>query len=334
MRGTWLNRIPLLLALVLALLISPLANAADVTVECGKKKTTNFTSISAALATLSKQGPNTIHITGNCKENVVIDKFDDLTLLGSSNASIMDGTPNNPDDDVIDIGNSRNVLVKDLTINGGAAGIACFQFSNCNLQNLTVQGAADVGVAYIQSGGQGDNVTIQNNQFRGLLLQEESTVRFGGNILAAGTTSTIQNNGNATDGGLGVDVQHNSTLLLVNATIQNHPDGDGVGVRFGSVLRVFSALTITGSGGSGISAESSVVRLQGGLGPLTITGNTGSGVSLGHLTFLQMSGSRNISGNGAPDVNCTVTTAKTRGTGGSATPNLGGGTTNCTEPAP
>jgi len=45
-------------------------------------------------------------------------------------------------------------------------------------------------------------------------------------------------------------------------------------------------------------------------------------------------GPRTISGNGSPDVNCTVSTAKTEGTGGSATPNLGGGTTNCTEPAP
>ncbi|MGH9554283.1 MAG: right-handed parallel beta-helix repeat-containing protein [Terriglobales bacterium] len=318
---------------MVVLFLSPAANAADVTVECNKKKTTNFTSINTALASLSKQGPHTVHVSGNCKEAVVIDGFYSLTLVGDSpGASISDPTPSVPDDnDVIDISYSRNVFVKDLTINGGSSGIACFRFSNCDLQNLVVQGASDTGVLYVRSGdGVADNVTIQNTGFAGLQVLNGSNVAFGGGFLAEGTTSTIQNNGNAENGALGVNVLHNSTLFLANTTVQNHSNGDGVNVAFGSVLRVLGA-TITGSGGNGVSVETSQVLLQ---GANEITGNVGNGVRLSHLSYLRAGGDKVISGNGAPDVNCSVSTAKTRGTGGSGTETLGGGTTNCAEPAP
>ena len=261
-----------LAAVCLFLVGAGLAYAADVTVECNKKKTTNFTSINTALATLAKQGPNTIHVSGPCKEAVVIDGFDNLTLIAAGpGTSISDPTPSNlEDNDVVDILESRNVTVQGFTINGGVEGVACFQFSVCYLRELTVQGASDSGVFFGRSSGFVDNSTITGSSGNGVSAQGSVVRLQGGN--------TINANG-----------------------------ANGV------VLRNTSTLAISGAD--------------------TITANGGNGVALGHLSFLRM-GAATISGNAAPDVNCSVTTAKTQGTGGSATPNLGGGTTNCTEPAP
>jgi hypothetical protein len=351
-----------LAAVWLLLLTAASAYGAEVTVECGKKKTTNFTSINTALATLSKQGPNTIHVSGPCKEAVLVDGYEDLTIIGSGpSASISDPTPSVSDDnDVVDIMQSRNVTVQGLTINGGILGVACFQFSVCYVREMLVQGQSDTGVGYFRSSGFVDNTTIQNTQFGGLAAFHNSNVIYGSNLFGTPGTATIQNNGTVDNGSVGVNVQNGSHVTLLRATIQNHSGGDGVAVSFGSNLRLLVSSTITGNAGNGIVVSGAVARIQNGgetvsitnnggsgialantatlqaqgPGNLNITGNTGNGISVGHLSFLRLGGGRTITGNGSPDVNCSSVTSVTIGTGGSATPNLGGGTTNCTEPAP
>jgi len=329
------------------LLVTGSAYAVDVIVGCSNPKA-KVKTITAALALLSKQGPNTIQVSGACIEYVAIDGFQDLTLVGSSGASISDPTPLDlEDNDVVDILNSRNVTVQGFTINGGSFGVACFQFSVCNLRDLMVQGASNTGVGYFRSSGFVDNTTIQNTLFGGITAAQASSVAFGSGLFGTPGTATIQNNGTADNGSLGVNVVNGSEMTLAGATVQNHIFGDGASVAFGSILRVANS-TITQSGGNGVSVQSSVVRLQGGnsitnngangvnlrntstlqiSGADTITGNGGNGVTLGHLSFLRMGGAT-ISGNFAPDVNCSVTTAKTQGT-----VSIVGGTTNCSEPA-
>lgn len=256
-----------------------------------------------------------------------------MTLAGGPGASINDPTPTVADDNnVIDIVNSRNILVKDLTVNGGLNGILCAFFSHCHLSNVTVQGAVE-GVGYARSTGNlTDNTTIQNNVFGGMSVIRNSHLRIVG--------LTVQTNGNPTDGAYGIFVDDNGHVDLFLSTIQDHDDGDGIIIGTGSHVGLFGT-TVTGNGGAGVSVgPSSVLRVRGGLGQNVITGNGGDGIRLDHLTFLSVAGPRNITGNGGLDVNCTVSTAKTRGTGGSASPNLlvpgtpPNGTTNCTEPAP
>jgi hypothetical protein len=337
------------------LLLTASAYAADVSVDCNKKKT-----ITAALAVLSKQGPNTIHVSGACNETVIIDDYEDLTLIANPSASINDPTPSNPsDNDVVGIFQSRNITLRGFTINGGAVGVACYQFSVCYLRDLIIQGQSDTGVVYSRSGGFVDNTTIQNTLLGGLALSSQSEVLFGSGVFGTPGTATIQDIGTEANGSLPVWVLNGSELTLGGATVQNNAYGDGAYVAFGSVLRMINS-TITGNGGNGIKADSSVVRFQlesvpvsitnngsagirlqntstvqsQGSGTLTISGNAGNGISIGHLSFVRLGGGRTITGNGSPDVNCSVSTARSDGVGDSGSPNLGGGTTNCTEPAP
>ncbi len=338
------------------LLAAASAYATNLTVDCKAKKNN---SIQAALNLLSKQGPHTITVSGACNQAVLIEKFDDLTLVTTTGASINDPTPLDlEDNNAVNISQSRNVTLQGFTINGGVEGVACFDFSVCILRELVLEGQSDNGVAFSRSSGFVDNTTIQNTLFSGLGLFSSSEVLFGSGIFAPGT-STIQNNGTADNGSIGVNVQNGSHLALLGVTIQDHDFGDGVSVGFGSLLRVFNS-TITGNAGNGISVTSAIVRLLGSFGPnsvtnnggngvnlaftstmqagaggpLNITGNTGHGVFVGHLSFVRLGGTRTITGNASPDVNCSASTAKTSGVGDSTSPNLGGGTTNCTEPAP
>jgi hypothetical protein len=335
---------------VLLLAATVSAYATDLAVNCGAKKNN---SIQAALNSLSKQGPHTITVSGTCNEAVLIESFDNLTLVATPGASINDPTPLDlEDNDVIFITDSR-VTVQGFTINGGVDGVVCSHFSVCYLRELIVQGASNTGVFFSTGSGAVENTTIQNTLFGGILVGNGSSVVFGGGILGTPGTATIQNNGTADNGALGVSVANGGTLTLLNATIQNHPYGDGAQANLGSFLRLLDS-TITGSGRNGVTVQSSVVSLAGvssitnngarGVnlvntstlqtsGSNTITGNAGNGITVGHLSFVRLGGLKTISGNASPDVNCAVTTAKTQGTGGSATPNLGGGTTNCTEPA-
>ncbi|HXE91939.1 MAG TPA: right-handed parallel beta-helix repeat-containing protein [Terriglobales bacterium] len=344
-----------LAAVWVLLLTAGSAYAADVTVDCNKKKTIN-----AALAGLSKQGPHTVTVSGTCNENVVIDGFDTLTLIGTAGASINDPTPGNlADNDVVDILQSRNVTVQGFTINGGIEGVACIQFSVCYLRELLVQGQSGDGVIYARSSGFVDNTTIQNTLFAGFQAVNSSNVILGSNLFGTPGTTTIQNNGTEENGGFGVNANHGSNLTLVGVTVQGHAYGDGVSANFGAFLRLLGSNTITANAGNGISISGALARIQaagetvsitnnGGNGvnlantstfqsqggTLTVTGNTGNGIRIGHLSFVRLAAGRTISGNGSPDVNCSVSTAKTEGVGDSSSPNLGGGTTNCTEPAP
>lgn len=332
MKATSTSHFRFVLVLVAALCLGTLAQAADIAVDCGAKKNN---SINAALALLDKTGPHTITVSGACSEEVVIENFDDLTLRGNPGASINDPTPSVLDDNnVVTIGGSRDVTVRDLTINGGADGITCFRFSVCYLLNLTVQGGYE-GISLARSEAfVGDNTVIQNTAASGISVFNGAHLRAGPYLTANGVT--IQNNGSSSEGAVGVTVGNGSYADLFQVTIQGHTYGEGVIVDFGSHVRLVGS-TVTGSGGTGVSVGgASVLRLQSLPGfPTTITGNGGHGVEVSYLSYLRINGARTISGNTTgPDVYCASTSAVTQGTGGSGTPNLGGGTTNCTEPAP
>ncbi len=100
----------LLLPLVAMFGICAVAQAAIVNVNCNANKNN---SINVALGKLNKRGPNTVRVSGNCNEAVVIDGFDRLTLEGNPTATINDPTPS-PDPDledttVVDIQDSDHV---------------------------------------------------------------------------------------------------------------------------------------------------------------------------------------------------------------------------------
>jgi hypothetical protein len=316
------------------------AQAADVTVDCSKK---NSKTIAATLATLDKNVPNTVTIKGTCVENLVIQRFKDLTLAGSGGAGISDLTPLAlVDKHVVEIWSS-NVTIRSLVINGGA-GVRCWEQSNCRLVDTTVQdGAGDGVMVFLSNLSLLGNSVLQNNQGLGLSAFG-STVNLDSDLMngiASGPYPTIQGNVSG-----GVLVWDRSYLRALRATIQNNPGGPGVNADNGSSIRLI-ATTITGNGTEGIDLRASMARISGLPGatetdpgePITITGNTGNGILVRNLSFLRLYGPRSITGNesGAPvplDVNCAASTASAVGVGSSGSPASGVGSTNCPSPAP
>ena len=122
------------------------------------------------LADTNPQGPNTVAVSGSCRENILIQSMDRLTLITKNGASITDRSSGSLA--VVDIEDSHSVTVQGFTINGGAGGVQCGTASVCYLTGNTIQGAVGVGVgvgggshAFLES-----NV-IQNSAFRGSTVE-------------------------------------------------------------------------------------------------------------------------------------------------------------------
>jgi hypothetical protein len=274
------------------------AYGVELTVECSNPKA-RLKSINQVLAFLPKQGPNTIHVSGVCNESVIIDGFDNLTLVADPGASINDPTPSVPDDnDVLDISNSERITVQGFTVNGGIDGIACFQFSICFLNNNTVQGASDAGVVI----GRGTLADLTGN-----IIQSN-----GGNGLDArnGANATVIGGTITSNGGAGAFANNQSLLRFLNdgsspVIVQNN-GFDGVFATENSTITLgFNGAAITGNNGTGLTVEHASVGRVGEQNQ--ITGNAAAGVGLGESSFAFVGGSANVSGNTAGDVVCVGT---------------------------
>ncbi len=323
MRGTWSTRISFCVALLSALVLSPLARATNVTVDCNAKKNN---SINAALALLSKQGPHTITVSGTCNEGVFINNFNNLTLITNAGATITDG---------IGVSLSDNIIVQGFTIPGGV-GVSGDSF--CQLQGNTIDSSPGAGVSSIRSSLFMSENIIQNSAGNGVSLDATNARIVGGTIqgngqngvrLVASTlrvdpgasaNTAIQNN---SAGGISADT--NSSVRINGADILNNA-GDGLTVADSSALLVGSA-SITNNGGHGVRVDrASVARFA---GASTITTTAGNGVSIGDLSFASFAATVTISTGGALKVQCNPQFSATRGVANAASfP----GETNCSEP--
>jgi len=290
--------------------------AVNITVNCSQPAPP-LGSLTAALAVLNPNAVNTIHVSGNCHENVSIQGFENLTIIANSGASISDASSGQLD--VIDVGDTREFSLQGFAINGGAIGVACFDNSLCRLSGNTVQGSAGDGVLLSRARANFQGDSFQNNAGRGLAVIN------GGLALISGVT--VQGNGAA-----GTIANAGGRIIAVNLTSRNN-GGAGIRIANHSTLRLTDS-TVSGNGGSG-------VRLDGGSEALfdivaignTITGNGTNGVTLFDLSFVSFNGADNITGNnlsnpGGVDVSCGPQFSATRG----ALTSIGGGTTNCVEP--
>jgi hypothetical protein len=255
------------------------AQAANFSLNCDRDERINKTL--RLIAMTNPQGPNRVMVTGSCKENVKIRSMDRLTLITRNGASITDRSNSNLA--VVDIEDSRSVILQGFTLNGGAAGVACSTASICYLTGNTIQ-AAGVGItngsrAYLES-----NV-IQNRGGRGATVL--------GNSLMFSSNDVFQDNGGqgvAVIGGshfeslntsflnnvVGVEAFLNSTIRLNGGTISGSVCvsaspycGYGV-VLLGGAQASFSNLTVTANGGSGIHLEDGAFAVFFGT---TVTGN-------------------------------------------------------------
>jgi len=320
----------LLISAVLICAAWPLAQAADVAVNCGAKKNN---SITAALAGLSKGGPNTVRIAGNCLEAVAIDGYDRLTLIGNPTATINDPTPEQgeeyEDTTVLSIADSDHVLVQAITVNGGAQGISCSGYSICRLVDVHVHNSLGNGVTYVRSSGFiADNTIIEDNAGAGLQVMNGSNV----SLIPLNTTSVpiIQANG---AGAIVTDDSH----LQVSGVIQNNT-GAGITAERGCNVRILGDPAagwgfVTGNSGRGLFLRAATAHIR----FATITGNASNGVEIAQLSLVRFTGPNTFTGNdsgsgaAALDVECSATTSVAIG---GASGVAGGGVTNCVAETP
>jgi hypothetical protein len=285
------------------------AEGVDLGVNCNKHD-----SIRRALHVLARssnpQGPNTITVFGGCKENIVIQGMDRLTLIAKNGASIADRS--NGTLPVVDIEDSQRVTLQGFTINGGAQGILCSTASLCYLTGNTIQGPGGFGINVIK----GSRVFLESNVIedwgRGAFIDSGAQV-FSSN-------DVFQSNGG-------------SALVVLAAayfeSLDSKFDNNGVGIDAGGSLTLRGG-TISGNSSDGIRLLSGKAVFVGstitGNGP-TITGNGGVGVHLedgAFAGFLAASITSNLSG---LDVDCEPQFPITRFI------DRTGAITNCVEPA-
>jgi hypothetical protein len=301
----------LVIALAITLCAIPaVAQGSRFDVNCDKGD-----KINKLLNTIAKAGaepPVTINVSGTCKESVLIQNVDRLTLNAKPGAVIIG--PSRNVNAAVTILNSSFVTLQGFLIQGGVNGVACGENSTCNLTALTVESATNEGVRFVRAKGVVTGNVFQNNGFRGL------NVVNGSNVLAAGGTSQ----GNA-DAGMGV--VNGSELTMQSVTSQNNA-GDGVVALLGSSVRLIDN-TISGNGGNGISLiDKANGSMEQSVTGNVVTGNVGNGVFLRDLSFARFVNTNNVSGNlTQPDITCVPQFSATRGAGSAA------GTTDCFEPS-
>jgi hypothetical protein len=288
------------------------ANANSLRVNCGTKDA--LSTINGALKMLDPTRPNTLIVSGACKENLAIQGFDRLTLTAKPGASISDASGGSSI--VVFITDSTRMTLEGFEVNGGRSGIFCVAFSTCRFKNNTIQGVTGFGgVSVINSKASFEGDVIQDNSGDGVLAQSSTlsldnvtvqrNLNAGVDLMGASTltvrNSNVNNNGGAADAS-GIRIAAHSTAELTNNSITaNHADG----------VRIFQASAAQFGGGN------------------VITGNGAPGAGIEDLSFADFAPGNVITGNASPfDVACLPQFSATRG----ALTNVGGGSTNCTEP--
>ncbi len=234
------------------------AQAINLTVNCDKKETIH--KAVRLLADNNPQGPNTITVSGSCKENILINSIDRLTLITTKGASITDRSNGNLT--VVDIEDSRSVTVQGFTINGGFVGVGCYSASVCYLTGNTVQAGVGFGVG-VGGGSRAflESNVIQNSGGRGSTVEGGSQMSssndvFQGNAaqgIALDGAYFVASNSSFLNNGSGI-LSASSNLLLHGGTISGSI-GNGMTMLAGSTVVFRDSTTVTGNGGDGVHLE-------------------------------------------------------------------------------
>jgi hypothetical protein len=238
--------------------------------------------ISTYLKFLNPLGPNTLNIRGMCKENITINQFGRLFLIGISGATIQDAS--NGTQPVINITDSQAVYLQTLTIVGGSYGVLCFDGSNCRFSGNVIEKSAGTGV------------WINNSQatFAGDVMRDTGDPGLG--IEASRATAggiTIQRSV-----GAGIHEANGSTFETFGMNVADN-GGDGILVSDHShMFAGDSTITNNAYNGIDISDQSEVELLQ-----TTITGNNFNGISIGDSSLAEFGMGGTYTGNGL-DIGC------------------------------
>jgi hypothetical protein len=256
------------------------AEAANLTVNCDKKQTIRETLKLLALVHLP--GPHTLSVVGSCRENIVIQSVDHLTLIAKNGASITDRSGGTLA--VVDIEDSHSVTLQGFTINGGSAGVSCGTSSVCYLTGNAVQDVLGVGVsvsggshAFLESNviqncaGAGSSVSDGSQMFSSndVFQSNAQGVIVGAGVYFVASNSSFLNNG------IGI-VASASNLLLHGGTISGNI-GNGMTILADSTAIFRDGTAVTGNGGEGVHLEDASFA---GFQNATVTGNNSGGLDV------------------------------------------------------
>ena len=274
------------------LLAAPLfsAHAAAVLVDCSKKGTT----LTAAIAKLTKSAPNTVTISGTCTEDVTVSGFTGLTLVGNPGAAIT-GTLTPSAGTTLTVNGGSSITVQSLTINGGPSdggGAAlCTDRSLCVFDNVVIQaGGPDQTGLSLQNQSSADvlGATVIRNNDTGLGVFGASVVNMRPDVANA-PGPVISGNGS-----IGAIVQDGSFLRTDDVRITGN--GTGVVANRGAVIKILDDSgfgSVDSNAGDGIVVRAAFAQVG-----LALTNNGGNGVFIRQLAFATIIDGFNFSGNG------------------------------------
>ena len=189
LRGASLIARTVLLLTGLFLTTATAAIALVVSVDCGGG-TGDFSTIQAAVTSLSPADPNTITVSGTCTESVFLRDFDDLRIEAAASGALVQATASS----VFDIFGSESVVLSGLAMDATAGDFGVFAFgSNVRILASDISGASDTGIATIggcvvKLGGPatGDAVTVHDNPIG--IFASESELHLLGRVTIENST--------------------------------------------------------------------------------------------------------------------------------------------------
>jgi parallel beta helix pectate lyase-like protein len=255
--------------------------AANVTVDCTGANGKAFSSITAALATLSLTGPNTITVGGTCTENVVVSQFDRLTIQAASGhvATIVNAA--NPPGITLLVAGSHNITLDNLVVEGGSPDVYITSSSSAVLmQNCTVQNSVADGMDVdMESELVMQNSSFTNNLGDGIFVANESQMTMG-----TYPTQRILITGNGFSNGSG------------NGSAGLQIDGSQVQLNFG-------VLTVSGNSGPGIAMDGGRLQFYGGAADAPgLIENNNIGISMNDAASATLFSAFNIANNGSTGI--------------------------------
>jgi hypothetical protein len=175
---------------ICSLLLPVAAHANNAVVDCSGATPGAFTTITAALATLPKAGPNFVTVSGGpCSDNILVRGFSQL-FISSAGPSVTIN-PADPNRRLLNIFESQNVVVEGPFVFNGGTGIVVNQNSVAQFDSITIQNSTLQGIRSLNSIVDVSNSSITNSTRSGIAATGGSMSVDGGVTITGGAGSGI-----------------------------------------------------------------------------------------------------------------------------------------------
>jgi hypothetical protein len=167
--------------------------------------------VTDALKELRPIEENSIRLIGTCHEEVDIETFVQLSIVGfgaGTGRAVMKGSADTPVFWIV----GSHVQLTNLTVDGGQFGVMCREFSVCRFSGNTIENTTGNAVALDSADATFSGDLIQNNLNYGLIMTA-SRARLS-RVTVKGTTAGPWGPGD------GINVSSGSTVTVEQLTLQ------------------------------------------------------------------------------------------------------------------